>query len=128
MTTTTKLGDEFLRIPKLDVSGSNWVIFKERFLWALDARGILDHVDETGMEPVDPIPADVRTSGEKLSEEQKVLVNEWTKELKEWKQGDAIAKQQIASSIPDSLFMKIHSKLTARKIWAELESHFQNRS
>ena len=59
MTTTTKLGDEFLHIPKLDVSGLNWVIFKECFLWALDARGILDHVDKTGMEPVDPIPADI---------------------------------------------------------------------
>ena len=33
MSTTTKLGDDFLRIPKLDVSGSNWVIFKDRFLW-----------------------------------------------------------------------------------------------
>ena len=91
------------------------------------AHGILDHVDETGMEPVDPIPADIQTSGEKLSDEQKVLVNEWTKELKEWKQGEAITKQQIVSSILDSLFMKIHSKPMAHKIWvAELKSHFQN--
>jgi hypothetical protein len=40
MTSTSKLGDEFLRIPKLDVSGSNWVLYKERFFWALDARSI----------------------------------------------------------------------------------------
>ena len=126
--TTTKLGDEFLRIPKLDVSGSNWVIFKERFLWALDARGILDHVEKTGkVKPVDPIPEDVRASG-KLSDGQKVLKTEWSKELKEWKQGEAVAKQQIASSIPDSLFMKIRSKPTAREIWEELKKHFQNRS
>ena len=126
--TTTKLGDEFLRIPKLDVSGSNWVIFKEHFLWALDARGILDHVEKTGkVKPVDPIPEDVRASG-KLSDGQKVSTTEWSKELKEWKQGEAVAKQQIASSIPDSLFMKIHSKPTAREIWEELEKHFQNRS
>ena len=56
MSTSTKLGDEFLRIPKLDVSGSNWVIFKERFIWALDARGIIDHIDGTGSEPIDPVP------------------------------------------------------------------------
>ena len=56
MSTSTKLGNEFLRIPKLDVSGSNWVIFKECFIWALDARGIIDHIDGTGSEPIDPVP------------------------------------------------------------------------
>src|SRR5277367_589203 len=42
--------------------------------------------------------------------------------MKEWNQGEAIAKQQIASSIPDSLFMKV------RAIWTELENHFQKKS
>jgi len=65
MTTTSKLGDEFLRIPKLDVSGSNWVLYKERFFWALDARAILDHVDGTGSEPEDPVPEESRR-GNKL--------------------------------------------------------------
>src|SRR5271168_1374518 len=48
--------------------------------------------------------------------------------MKEWNQGEAIAKQQIASSIPDSLFMKVRAKGTARAIWTELENHFQKRS
>ena len=48
MTTTSKLGDEFLRIPKLDVSGQNWVLYREQFFWALDTCAILDHVDGTG--------------------------------------------------------------------------------
>jgi len=48
--------------------------------------------------------------------------------MKEWKQGEAIAKQQITSTIPDSLFMKICSKGTAHKIWTELSNHFQNKS
>jgi len=34
-------------------------------------------------------------------------MKEWKKELKLWKQGEAIVKQQIAATIPDSLFMKI---------------------
>ena len=70
MSTSTKLGDEFLRIPKLDVSGSNWVIYKERFTWALDARSILDHIDGTRSEPVDPVPESARTSKNGLSAEQ----------------------------------------------------------
>ena len=127
MSSTSKLGDEFLRIPKLDVSGSNWVLYKERFFWALDARAILDHVDGTGKEPIDPVPNQSRETG-RLSDKEKELEKEWKKELKEWKQGEAVAKQQIASSIPDSLFMKIRTKLTAYDIWKELEGHFQNRS
>ncbi|KAG6903760.1 hypothetical protein DXG01_004285, partial [Tephrocybe rancida] len=53
--TSTKLGDDFLRIPKLDVAGANWVVYKDRFLWSVDARGYLDHLDGTASEPVDPI-------------------------------------------------------------------------
>ena len=127
MTMTSKLGDEFLRIPKLDVSGSNWVLYKERFFWALDARAILDHVDGTGAEPIDPVPKETREAAS-LSDKQKELDKEWKKELKEWKQGEAVAKQQIASSIPDSLFMKIRAKSTACEIWKDLENHFQKRS
>ena len=133
MTSTSKLGDEFLRIPKLDVSGSNWVLYKERFFWALDARAILDHVDGTGIEPVDPVPKASRepvegSEAKELSDAEKELDKEWRKELKEWKQNEAITKQQIASSIPDSLFMKICTKGSAYEIWKELENHFQNRS
>src|SRR6202522_2660324 len=128
MSTTTKLGDnsdEFLRIPKLEVSGTNWVIYKDCFAWSLDARGILAHIDGTGIEPKDPISTSVRTK-EEFSDEEKQLDLEWKKELKEWKQGEVIAKQQIASSIPDSLFMKIRAKGTAQVIWTELENHYQN--
>ena len=82
MTTTTKLGDEFLRIPKLDVSGSNWVLYKERFFWALDACAILDHVDGKGTEPKDSVPAKSREEN-KVSDAEEELEKEWKKELKE---------------------------------------------
>jgi hypothetical protein len=124
MSITTKLGDEFLRIPKLDVSGTNWVIFKDRFTWALDARGILDHIDGSGSEPTEPVEEGDKTDAEKHEK----LVAEWKKDVKEWKQGEAIAKQQIASSIPDSLFMKVRAKGTAHEIWTELGKHFEKRS
>ena len=75
MTTTSKLGNEFLRIPKLDVSGSNWVLYKERFFWALDARAILDHIDGTSAELTDPVPEKSRKAN-KLSDEEKELERE----------------------------------------------------
>ena len=109
MSISTKLGDEFLHIPKLDVSGSNWVIYKEHFTWLPDARGIADHIDGNGKEPVDPFTEEIRKAEGGLSAVQIKQENEWKKELKEWRTSKAVAKQQIASSIPDSLFLKIRA-------------------
>jgi hypothetical protein len=92
MTTTSKLGNEFLRIPKLDVSGSNWVLYKERFFWSLDARAILEHIDGTGREPANPITDSIRAKGA-LTAEQTLLDMEWRKDLKEWKQGEAVTSK-----------------------------------
>ena len=129
MSASTKLGNEFLRIPKLDVSGSNWVIFKDHFTWALDARGILEHINGTTSEPKDPISAEERKKAkDRLTMEQKKLETEWKKDVKDWKQGEAVAKQQIASSIPDSLFMKVWAKGSMYDIWTELGKHFEKRS
>ena len=64
---------------------------------------------------MDPISAEER-DGKTLTKDQKELEKEWKKEVKEWKQGEAVMKQQIASSIMDSLFMKIRAKGTAHDI------------
>ena len=129
MSASTKLGDELLWIPKLDVSGSNWVIFKNCFTWALNARGILEHINGTTSEPKDPISAEERKKAkDRLTMEQKKLETEWKKDVKDWKQSKAVAKQQIASSILDSLFMKVRAKGSAYDIWTELRKHFEKRS
>ena len=125
---TTKLGDEFLRVPKLDVAGINWVVYKDRFLWSLDARGLLDHLEGTEVEPTDPIDAKIRADAKPLDEAQKLVDTEWKKAVKEWRQGEAVVKQQIAGTIPDSLFMKIRAKGTAREIWDGLGDDFQKKS
>ena len=102
-TTTTKLGDEFLCIPKLDIAGINWVVYKDRFLWSIDARGLRDHLEGTEVEPTDPIDAKIRADVKPLDEAQKLVDTEWKRAVKEWRQGEAVVKQQIAGTIPDSL-------------------------
>ena len=100
-----KLGDDLMKVPKLEAGGVNWVVYKDRFTWSVDARGLLEHIDGSGAEPVCPVlPKKV---GETLTEDERKLMKEWKEELKEWKQGEAIIKQQIAATISDSLFMKI---------------------
>ncbi|KAF8161468.1 hypothetical protein B0H34DRAFT_638159, partial [Crassisporium funariophilum] len=119
---TQKLGDGLMKIPTLDVAGLNWVIYKDRFLWSIDARGLLDHVDGSAIEPSRP------ATHSELSTEDTLRMAEWQKELKAWKYGDAIVKQQIAATIPDSLFMKVRNAKTAFDIWTSLSAVFQNKS
>ena len=49
-----KLGDGSVRVPKLELGGSNWVLYKDRLLWAADAKGYRNHLDGTVTEPVAP--------------------------------------------------------------------------
>ena len=134
--TFAKLGDDLMKVPKLEVGGANWVIYKDRFLWSIDARGLLEHVDGSVGEPAYPVKPKMvpKASGSSemvataLTKDEEKLVEEWTKELKIWKQGEVIVKQQIAATIPDSLFMKIRGKTTALEIWNTLAKEFQNKS
>lgn len=123
--TSVKLGDDFLRIPKLDASGKNWVSFRDRFRIAADARGHLGHIDGSETEPRDPID---RTGTSPLTAAQAAQEAEWKRELKTWKQGEAIMKQQIVGSIPDSEFIKIRGQPTALGMWTALSNQFQNKS
>ena len=130
-----KLGDDLMKVPKLDVSGNNWVIYKDRFTWAIDARGLLEHVDGSGREPTRPTLGGRKAGGSSkegqtakegslvvdvLTAEDEKKLEVWMGKLRVWKLGEAVVKQQIAATIPDSLFMKIRNKGTAREIWEGL--------
>lgn len=135
---TTKLGDDFLRIPKLDATGANWVVYRDRFLISIEARGLGDHLDGSAPMPTNPHPdppaAAAAAEGSSpaaapaLSATQLAAVEEYRKALKLWKQEEAIVKQQIAATIPDSLFLKIRSLPTVELIWTMLQDNFQNKS
>jgi len=132
-----KLGDDLMKVPKLEAGSANWVVYKDRFLWSVDAQGLLEHVDGSEREPiclVKPWMIPRRDSETRdfvqatYTPEEERLIKEWRAELKEWKRGEAIVKQQIAATIPDSLFMKIRNQGTALEIWEALQSDFQNKS
>ena len=110
-----KLGDSLMKVPTLDVAGLNWVIYKDRFLWSLDACGLLDHVDGSALEPARPVlrprcaaaastrtPAAAAASGagdkegaedsrdelpEDLSAAETLLVQDWEKKLRSGSRG-----------------------------------------
>ncbi|KAJ3792201.1 hypothetical protein GGU11DRAFT_693805, partial [Lentinula aff. detonsa] len=49
-------------------------------------------------------------------------------EVLEWKKGKAIVKQQIAGTIPDSLFIKHRSKGSAKELFNTLAGEFERKS
>ena len=47
------------------------------------------------------------------------------KEMNQYLQEQAMVFQQIASTIPDSLYLKIKGKLTVKEAWDVLKSNFE---
>ncbi|KAG1732464.1 uncharacterized protein EDB91DRAFT_1008701, partial [Suillus paluster] len=109
---STKLGEDFLHVLKLTVDRENWMTYKDRLSWSVDARGFLGHLKGTEKKPVDPLTLSGRGALELAA--YKVT-------LKEWHMGKAIMKQQIDSIIPDSLFIQVKNWVTAGEI--HLEKH-----
>ena len=60
----------------------------------------------------------------KTSDEVKELAAYKTA-MKEWRMGEAVVKQQIAGTIPDSLFIQIKGLETAKDIFAHLLNLFE---
>ena len=107
----SKLLEFFARIPKLESDGSNWVIFKDRFLFAAAAASLKAHIDGTEKAP-DAVPV-VPTESEPLTAEQAQVCSEYDAALSKWEMEEAIIKQALASVIPDSLFLEVRRKETA---------------
>jgi len=92
-----KLGDDLMKVPKLKAGSTNWVVYKDRFLWSVDARGLLKHVDGSEREPVCPVkPRMIPRRDSEGNEtrdfvqatytpDEERLIKEWKAELKEWK-------------------------------------------
>jgi hypothetical protein len=126
---TTKLGEDFLHVPKLAADGENWMTYKDRLQWSVDARGLLGHLEGTEVKPVDPVTRQGRgatwipTSPDELLE-----IAAYRAAIKEWRISEAITKQQIAGTIPDSLFTQIKGLETAREIFMHLSMLFEQRS
>jgi len=129
MSTSTKLGDDFLHVPKLAADGENWVTYKDRLQWSIDARGLLGHLDGTEKKPVDPSTLMGRGASwvPSTADEMKEIVV-YNSTNKEWRMGEAVVKQQIASTIPDTLFIQIKGLATAKEIFTYLANMFKQRS
>ena len=62
------------------------------------------------------------------TEEQVSKIEKYTKDMNQYSQEQAIVFQQIASTIPDSLYLKIKERTTVKEAWDVLKADFKKRS
>jgi hypothetical protein len=102
---TGKLFEFFIHIPKLLPDGSNWVIFKDHFHFAATAGVLQKYLDGTDSKPT--APAFPVAGPMLLTAVQTEELEAYKASLSKWQVREAVLKQAIASTIPDSLFLDV---------------------
>ena len=86
------------------------VIYKDQSTLSVQACGLRGHLDGTTTKPMEPAVTQP-PANRALTEEEKEKITMYKDDLKEWFQKKAIVSQQVASTILDSLYLKIRRKL-----------------
>src|ERR1700677_1090404 len=104
--------DYKLNILKLAADGSNWVMYRDRMKYALDTRGWADHLTNTRVTQAYKDAGDVGGM----------------KPETRWKADEALVRQLIVPSVPDSVFNRIKGGADAMSVWDELKTIFEGRT
>jgi hypothetical protein len=98
-----------INIPKLSADGSNWVIYQDQMIWAMDSRTLSDHLTNASM------PTAYGAAG---------TINGATVPMW-WAHGEATVKQAIAALVPDSIFNRIKGSMHTKDVWDALKKLFE---
>ena len=124
---TSKFGDDFLCVPQLTLDGKDCVIHKDRLMLSIQAHVLGGHLDGTTTIPTEPTITQA-PANRKSTEEEEEKITTYRDNLKDWFQKEAIVFQQVASAIPDPLYLKIRGKPTVKDAWDLLKYNFEKRS
>ena len=144
MSFNLKLGNDFLRVPRLPADSKGFIVWKERLELSVCAHRLYGHLDGTVTKPdkpdekliespvtvavkpeVGPAREGQGSTSKELTTEQVSLIEKYTKDLNQYLQEQAIVFQQIASTIPDFLYLKIKGKPTMKEAWDALKADFE---
>jgi hypothetical protein len=126
LSSNSKLLEFSIHIPKSEVDGSNWVIFKDRFLFAAAAASLKGHIDGTDSALVNVLFS--HRPREALKEGQQEALEEYMKKLTKWEMEENIVKQALVSVILDSLFIIVRRKETAALMWDAVKDQREKKS
>ena len=104
--------DSKLTVPKLSSDGSNWVIYRNRLVYTLNAHGLDVHLTH------ETPPQEYIDEGD---------IGGLTPETR-WRKGEGHVKTVIGTSVPDDIFGHISEGRTAKGVWDALKQDYEDRS
>jgi len=111
-TTTVSTNTLPSNVPKLDVSGKNWAIYRIRFTRAVQSKGVWGHLEGSTLRPSTPVAETAAAEGESATVSD---------ELTAWKKDEALALDLLTQRIPDSTVIRTANQPTAAAMWASYE-------
>lgn len=112
--TAPSLSDFAAAVDKLDASGSNWVMWQNRFMIAVRQKRVWSHFDGTSAKPVHMIPGVPSSATDKA--------------IEDWTDKEDLARHLLTQKLPDSIFSKHMRKTTVAEIWSAIVTEFTNKS
>ena len=106
------MGDERNQLERLLPDGTNWVSYRDRFMWVIEGHDWQDHLthDTITQAYIDLGP-----------------VNN-VQPPRRWMLDDRAVKTLISSSVPNPVFSQIKSHTAAKDVWNALKTLFEGRS
>jgi transposase InsO family protein len=101
-----------ISITKLVADGSNWVTYRDRMLWAVNSRDLSEHLTNAS---ITQTYTNAGTIGNATPQMQ-------------WTHDQAVVKQLIAASVPDTVFNRIKTGTTAKDVWDALKKLYEGRT
>ena len=107
------MADEYkTNVERLVSDGSNWTTYRDRMIWSLRSRRLLEHLASSTITPA------YVTAGD---------INHQTPQMR-WENEEATAMQIIGVSIPNSVFTTVKTQTTAKGLWDALKALYEGRT
>src|ERR1700753_3927659 len=128
LASTVKLSEYFSKLPTCKSDGTNWVFYRSRFIFAMDAAGLDLHFEEQAGGTAKPPVAPTVTDPANPTSDETAAIEAYQQRHRIWKSEQAVIKQGIASTIPGSLFLKVKGEKTAKEMWDKVKAEFEKKS
>ncbi|TFY73928.1 hypothetical protein EWM64_g10085 [Hericium alpestre] len=139
----------FYSVPKSQNDRTNWITYKTRLRTVIGAKGLMRHLDGTAQQP--SLPANLSAAMQPKTDPLSILIEpeasgsaskgkgknvkpseveldafeKALEKLEEWEQKQYIVKQQIFSTITDSLLLHVQALNHAHKVWNTMCREFE---
>lgn len=133
--------DDFYSVPRLEADGTNWPIYRTRLVWAMEAQGVAGHL----------LPAVSATAGTSSASGTGANVGGSTTTAtaatvapfatgclatispadpsdSNYRQHEAIARHELAKTVPDSILLRIAHKTTVAEMWAVIQNELESKT